>query len=589
MVYTHTGNGTQNNVTLIDKLPAGLEYIVGSTRIKNTLHPNDDLLSSFAPQADTPTNNVTTNDINIGSYTGSSNAAVTFSARVLNAYLFADYDQDFLMNTAKIISSQGEIPSSWAESQVNAAIAAGLVPASLQARYTQPATRAEFAALSVAMYETRTGMEITGRKTFADTSDVNVEKMALMGVVSGVGNNMFAPDNQITREQAAVMLVRLAETMREPLEGQTVDFADNSDISSWAVESIGKIQSAGIMSGIGDNKFAPQTLYTIEQSIVTIMRLFDWIQPKTAGSVTVIAKDSTADSQPSAASKSNRRLTADELKAWVANYQSGGGPNESELEVLRIVNDARVAAGLQPLKLSQNLMMAARFKAQEMSDLDYFEHNSPVYGDFGNIGKELFGVYTGLENIATEQMSAEEVIAGWLSSPGHRDNIMSPYVSAMGVGFYNGRWAQQFGRYSPMTISEQQGALKSGVSGTVTYTVTTKDLADGFYWINVDLFGFNESVQPLTYKIDILNGKVVKTDRLISAATRKEMAEQIGYGYDYIEIRNNKGTLTLAGDSSTVARNGRIYVRLSSSVLANPHQVFMLGAMEAGAYLAISE
>lgn len=55
-------------------------------------------------------------------------------------------------------------------------------------------------------YERFTGEEITERKTFDDTNDVNVEKMAAVGVVDGVGNNRFTPDELLTREQAAVML-----------------------------------------------------------------------------------------------------------------------------------------------------------------------------------------------------------------------------------------------------------------------------------------------------------------------------------------------------------------------------------------------
>ena len=36
----------------------------------------------------------------------------------------------------------------------------------------------------------------------------------------------------------------------------------------------GKVQAAGIMSGVGDNTFSPQEPYTREQSIVTLMRLY---------------------------------------------------------------------------------------------------------------------------------------------------------------------------------------------------------------------------------------------------------------------------------------------------------------------------
>ena len=164
-------------------------------------------------------------------------------------------------------------PSPWATGQVNAAIAAGLVPQSLQSRYNQSTTRAEFCALAVALYENTNG-EITGRSTFSDTNDVNVQKAAFIGVVGGVGNNRFAPDDTLTREQAATMLTRLADAVGKPFPKLAPTFTDKAAISSWAFEAVGQAQAAGIMGGVDGNRFAPKDPYTREQSIATILRLF---------------------------------------------------------------------------------------------------------------------------------------------------------------------------------------------------------------------------------------------------------------------------------------------------------------------------
>jgi len=168
-----------------------------------------------------------------------------------------------------------ETPSSWAVEPVNAAIAAGLVPQSLQSQYTQAATRAEFTALAVALYETVTGREIAGRMHFNDTNDINVQKMGYLGIVAGVGDGNFAPNSTLTREQAAVMLARLADVIGQPLPSSAPTFADNAQISSWAVDGVGQMQASGIMGGVGNNQFSPSGSYTREQSIVTMMRLFD--------------------------------------------------------------------------------------------------------------------------------------------------------------------------------------------------------------------------------------------------------------------------------------------------------------------------
>ena len=168
-------------------------------------------------------------------------------------------------------------PSQWAASQVYAAISDGIVPAALQSNYTQAATRAEFCALAVAVYEAVKG-EITGRTTFTDTSDVNVEKAASVNIVSGVAPGRFDPTARLSREMAAAMLSNLASAAGHPLPQQSATFADNSSISSWAFGSVGCVQAAGIMTGITVDMFAPKQPYTREQSIVTAARLFDLLR-----------------------------------------------------------------------------------------------------------------------------------------------------------------------------------------------------------------------------------------------------------------------------------------------------------------------
>lgn len=165
-------------------------------------------------------------------------------------------------------------PSGWAMEAVQAATAAGIVPDSLQSRYRKAASRADFCALATALYEDLKG-EITERATFTDTTDVNVEKMAALGVVAGVGEGKFAPDSLLTREQAAAMLTRLSEALGYPLSVGTPTFADRAAISKWAYDAVGTIQKHGIMNGIGENRFAPTMSYTREQAILTMYKVYN--------------------------------------------------------------------------------------------------------------------------------------------------------------------------------------------------------------------------------------------------------------------------------------------------------------------------
>lgn len=167
------------------------------------------------------------------------------------------------------VEPSDELPA-WAEGQVKGAITQGLVPQELQGGYNLVTTRAQFCALAVRLYESVKG-EIAGRESFTDTDDGNVQKMAALGVVSGVGGGAFDPDGPLTREQAATILARLSNAMGKPLSVGSHPFTDG--VASWADTAVGQVYQAGIMTGTGDVTFAPQGEYTRMQSIVTLMRL----------------------------------------------------------------------------------------------------------------------------------------------------------------------------------------------------------------------------------------------------------------------------------------------------------------------------
>ncbi|MCL2004226.1 MAG: S-layer homology domain-containing protein [Oscillospiraceae bacterium] len=187
-----------------------------------------------------------------------------------------------LLAAAGVPALAAGTPSAWAADWVDGAIELGLVPQSLQSDYTQAATRAEFCALAVAVYERAKG-EITGRVYFLDTDDVNVQKAVYAGIAAGSVISRFNPDDPLTREQAAVMLSQLADALDSPLPREAATFTDIESAAVWAVEPIGHVQAAGIMSGVGGGLFAPQDSYTREQSIVTMAKTAAYLASETGG------------------------------------------------------------------------------------------------------------------------------------------------------------------------------------------------------------------------------------------------------------------------------------------------------------------
>ena len=170
-------------------------------------------------------------------------------------------------------------PSEWARDDVAEANSLGLVPNSISYAYQRNISRAEFCALAVLLYEKVNGVISLRSPAFADSSDTDVLKMAALGVVNGVGNNMFYPKAALTREQAAVILVRLVNSLNRPLEASSPTFSDRAEISSWAVADVGKVQASGIMNGMDGNQFDPKGNYTREQSIVAILRIWNIVKP----------------------------------------------------------------------------------------------------------------------------------------------------------------------------------------------------------------------------------------------------------------------------------------------------------------------
>ena len=171
-------------------------------------------------------------------------------------------------------------PAGWAKVFVDRAIAEGLLPAELQSAYDQPITRREFCLLSDALYTKVKGgaAPVDATVTFTDTTDPAILRMASAKVVNGVGNELFDPNGQLTREQAATMLSRLAAALGKPLTDSAPTFDDNGSVAGWASAAVGQMQLSGIMSGTGNNQFSPQQSYTREQSVVTIVRMCELLK-----------------------------------------------------------------------------------------------------------------------------------------------------------------------------------------------------------------------------------------------------------------------------------------------------------------------
>ena len=109
--------------------------------------------------------------------------------------------------------------------------------------------------------------------------------------------------------------------------------------------------------------------------------------------------------------------------------------NEVAREVVRLTNLERTIRGLDPLEIDVELMKAAESKSLDMQQNQNMSHDSPKYGGLrGLLTYYAVDCQMAAENIARGHRTAEQVVEGWMNSPGHRDNILMDEVTAIGVG-----------------------------------------------------------------------------------------------------------------------------------------------------------
>ncbi len=131
-------------------------------------------------------------------------------------------------------------------------------------------------------------------------------------------------------------------------------------------------------------------------------------------------------------------------------------PNSDILvaDVLELVNLERTSRGLNPLTLNPQLNQIAEDYACEMIEDNFFDHANPATPEFGPGQRAIDAGYVFLaigENLAAGQTSPTQVMREWMASTeGHRENILSPQWSEIGIAVRTGGefgvyWVQEFG------------------------------------------------------------------------------------------------------------------------------------------------
>lgn len=169
----------------------------------------------------------------------------------------------------------------WAREYIGRLAARGVVNG-MGDNYYQPdtnLTRAQFLAM---LAKTIYGLDVSKSPAagFADVPATEwyynyVNWGFANGIVSGVDEVNFAPNDNITREQMAIMLNNFARSTQLvlPANANGASFTDQALISEWAADSVTRIVSSGVMGGYPEGDYKPQGKATRAEAATVVYKL----------------------------------------------------------------------------------------------------------------------------------------------------------------------------------------------------------------------------------------------------------------------------------------------------------------------------
>lgn len=180
--------------------------------------------------------------------------------------------------------------TNWAFDYIIEANDLGITEDLADLEYKKPVTREKFCEMIYNMLDK--SMTVEWKKVspnpFKDTVNEKVFSLYLEGIIEGKGGYTFAPDDFLTREEAATILIRTAQFMGIGMPENAYDskvYDDENSISDWAFASVHYCRKLGVMIGTSETEFSPQDEYTAEQAIATILRLYEKSECKIEKSV----------------------------------------------------------------------------------------------------------------------------------------------------------------------------------------------------------------------------------------------------------------------------------------------------------------
>lgn len=170
--------------------------------------------------------------------------------------------------------------SSWAQDSVESAMKNSILEKDDVYFYQKPICREQFCELIYNLIHTAKTDEILcidyALPIIEDTDNIKISELYARGIVKGKSQTSFAPMDFLTREEAATIIERVVKKeLPVPMHEVYYIFSDSDLISDWAKDGVQAVCNIGVMKGTGNNEFHPKELFTAEEAIVALMRIFD--------------------------------------------------------------------------------------------------------------------------------------------------------------------------------------------------------------------------------------------------------------------------------------------------------------------------
>ncbi len=171
-----------------------------------------------------------------------------------------------------------DVQQHWASDYISRAIELGLFSGTSNDTFSPDAkiTRGMIAAIIYRM----SGETFDSDSNFIDVSADDYYSKAVAwgvekGIINGIGDGKFSPNSELTREQLAVLIYNYAKHSNIDTPKAALNFTDNDSISPWAIDAVSYCVNAGIISGRTDRSFDNKGTATRAETASILVRFID--------------------------------------------------------------------------------------------------------------------------------------------------------------------------------------------------------------------------------------------------------------------------------------------------------------------------